>query len=173
MTAVLAVHLLGPFQVFDQQHPLTTFATDKVRALLVYLAMEADIPHRRESLATLIYPDSDDQQAISNLRKTLYRLRTALDQHTPTLSDTLLTISRATIQLNGSVLALDATQFRRTIANRLGKNRLTDDDLERLAATIALYRGEFAAGLSLADAQPFEEWLLLQRLSFHQQALYL
>lgn len=173
MTTVLTLHLLGPFQALDHQNPLTSFATDKVRALLVYLAMEADIPHRRESLATLIYPDADNQQAIANLRKTLYRLRTALDQHSTALSKALLTITRSTIQLNPAALQLDATKFRHTITHRLSKNRLTEDDLEQLALVMALYRGEFAAGLSLADAQPFEEWLLLQRLSFHQQALHL
>jgi predicted ATPase/DNA-binding SARP family transcriptional activator len=172
MTPVLTLHLLGPFHAQDRDQPLTTFATDKVRALLVYLAMEADIPHRRESLATLFYPDANDRLATDNLRKTLHRLRTALDHNTPTLSETLLTITRTTIQLNGSALMLDAARFRQTVTNRLGKSRLSDDDMERLAAVVALYRGEFAAGLSVADAQPFEEWLLLQRLAFHQQALY-
>lgn len=172
MTSVLNLHLLGPFQAQNQNQPLTTFATDKVRALLVYLAMEADIPHRRESLATLLFPDWSDKEAADNLRRTLHRLRTALNQHNPTFSDVLLTITRTTIQLNGSELVLDAAQFRQTVTNRLGKSRLSDDDVERLAAVVARYRGEFAAGLSVADAQPFEEWLLLQRLAYHQQALY-
>ncbi len=172
MTPVLSLHLLGPFRAASDDQPLTTFATDKVRALLVFLAMESDIPHRRESLATLLFPDWNDKQAADNLRRTLHRLRSALSQHDPQLSDHLLTITRTTVQLNPSALRLDAAQFRQTLGNRLGKSRLSEDDVERLAVVANRYRGEFAAGLSLADAQPFEEWMLLQRIAFHQQALH-
>lgn len=173
MTPVLSLHLLGPFQAFDQDRPLNAFATDKARALLVYLAMEADIPHRRESLATLLFPEWGDKEAGDNLRRTLHRLRSALNEWEPSRSDTLLTITRTTIQLNSSALLLDAARFRQVMMRGWGKSRLAVEDIEQLATMVALYRGEFTAGLAVEDAQPFEEWLLLQRLAFHQQALNL
>lgn len=169
----LQLSLLGPFQAAIQSRPLSGFATDKVRALLLYLALEAGIPHRRESLAALLYPDWSDRDALNNLRKTLFRLRTALDSQAVPLSDSLLTITRPTIELNSAALWLDVAAFRQTVLHTLNKSRLNDEDLEALGQAVSLYRGELAAGLSLADAQPFEEWLVLQREALHQQMLHL
>jgi predicted ATPase/DNA-binding SARP family transcriptional activator len=165
--------LLGPFQAVIHDRPMSAFATDKARALLVYLALEAGIPHRRESLAALLYPDWSDSEALNNLRKTLFRLRSALDAHAPKLSDALLTITRPTIELNPSALWLDVVEFRQTVLHTLNKGRFNEEDLEALGRAVLLYRGELAAGLSLADAQPFEEWLVLQREAIHQQVLHL
>ena len=54
---LLSVRTLGPFQVLLDGEPVTGFDSDKVRALLAYLALEADRPHRREKLAGLLWPD--------------------------------------------------------------------------------------------------------------------
>ena len=65
----LAIRLLGSFQVTLDSQPVTGFAYDKVRALLAYLAVEADHFHRRETLATLFWPDHPPKLA----RQSLYR----------------------------------------------------------------------------------------------------
>ena len=67
----LVLSLLGPFQVTLDGQPVTDFKSDKVRALLAYLAVEADRPHRREVLAGLLWPEMPDRQARSNLRDVL------------------------------------------------------------------------------------------------------
>ena len=41
----------GRFQVTLDSHPIASFESDKVRALLAYLAVEARRPHPREALA--------------------------------------------------------------------------------------------------------------------------
>lgn len=51
---LLCVRLLGSFHVTLDGQPVTRFATDKARALLAYLAAEAERPHRREVLAGLL-----------------------------------------------------------------------------------------------------------------------
>lgn len=63
----LHIHLLGSFQVLQDGRSLTGFRTDKIRALLAYLAVESDRPHRRDTLAALFWPDMDDQKARYNL----------------------------------------------------------------------------------------------------------
>ncbi len=168
----LTLSLLGPFQARIADHTMTGFATDKARALLVYLAIEAGIPHRRESLATLLFPDWPDREALNNLRKTLFRLRTALDTVVPGVSDRVLIIARSTIELIPSAVWLDVVEFQNVVHHTLRKDRLTDQDLDDLERVVMLYRGELATGLSCADAQPFEEWLVLQREALHQQALH-
>jgi DNA-binding SARP family transcriptional activator len=67
----LVVRLLGGYRVELDGEPVTNFRSDKVRALLVYLAVEADRPHRRETLAGLLWPDQPDTDANSNFRQTL------------------------------------------------------------------------------------------------------
>lgn len=42
----LSLYLLGPYQVTLDGEPITEFRSDKVRALLAYLAVEADGPHQ-------------------------------------------------------------------------------------------------------------------------------
>ena len=50
--ASLRVKLFGPFEVSLDGQAVIGFDSDKVRALLAYLVVEADQPHRREKIAT-------------------------------------------------------------------------------------------------------------------------
>ncbi|MEZ4836011.1 MAG: hypothetical protein R2873_29110 [Caldilineaceae bacterium] len=79
----LSLSLLGGFSVRVNGEPFDDFATDKIRALLAYLAVEADRAHPRAVLATLLWPDYGDSDAMRNLRQSLYRLRLALDGRAP------------------------------------------------------------------------------------------
>ena len=68
---MLYLHFLGTFHVTldDKREP--TIETAKAKALLAYLAMENSRPHRREQLATMLWPESDQQAAHQNLRQAL------------------------------------------------------------------------------------------------------
>ena len=52
----LVVRLLGGFRVEVDGEAVYGFETDKARALFTYLIVEADRPHRRETLASLLWP---------------------------------------------------------------------------------------------------------------------
>ena len=78
----LTLSFLGCFQVCLDDRPVTDFKSNKVRALLAYLAVEADRPHRREALAGLLWPDWPDRDALSNLRYALASLRRTIGDHT-------------------------------------------------------------------------------------------
>ena len=73
--ADLSIRLLGPFEVERDGVPVTGFATDKTRALLAYLAVEADRPHRREALAGLLWPEVPERSARGSLRTALANVR--------------------------------------------------------------------------------------------------
>ena len=114
--AHLSLSLLGPFQVTLDGQPVTSFKSNKVRALLAYLAVEADRPHRREVLAGLLWPDWPDRDALSNLRYALSNLRRVIGDRTA--EPPFLLITRDTLQFNtASDHSLDVADFERQIAD--------------------------------------------------------
>jgi DNA-binding SARP family transcriptional activator len=166
--AHLAISLLGPFQVTLDGEPVTRFKSDKVRALLAYLAVECGRPHRRETLAGLLWPEWPDREALNNLRYTLSSLRQTIDDQ-QAVSPFLL-ITRDTLQFNTvSNHWLDVSDFGTRIADSGGSHG--GSEIEHLEIAIGLYRGSFLEGFSVRDAAPFEEWALLKRERLSRQML--
>lgn len=179
----LTVNCFGQFTVMVGQQPVASFRTDKVRALLVYLALEAR-PHRREALAALLWPDIGEEYAQKNLRNTLHRLRQPLQALDPALTERLLTSTRQTIALDPAYLMADVQQFEALISASAAHARSAAtarnvhlahcaECLARLTQAAELYQGELLAGFTLADAPLFEEWLVLRREALHQQMMQL
>src|SRR5574341_2392884 len=73
--AHLSLHLLGQYQVTLDGQPVVGFESNKARALLAYLTVEADRPHCRDVLAGLLWPDHTEKAAHDNLRQALANLR--------------------------------------------------------------------------------------------------
>jgi DNA-binding SARP family transcriptional activator/predicted ATPase len=169
----LSISLLGSFQVTFDDSPVTDFVTDKTRALLAYLAVENDRPHRRESLAGLLWPDQAEQDARRNFRQALFNLRQALSDDE---SQPLLCIDRNDVRLNPDAdLHVDVDAFTHLITTcDQHRHRRLDSCrpcVLRLEQLLKLYRGEFLAGFSLDDSTLFEEWLLLKREWLHGRAV--
>ncbi len=175
----LTLSFLGPFQVCLDDARLTRFGTDKVRALLAYLAVEAGVPHRRESLADLLWPDQPGATARQNLRQALTRLGRAISNREA--SPPFLLITPKTVAFNPecnywfdvAAFTSQITAVRQHHHRRVG---VCHHCIEQLEAAVALYRGDFLAGLSVDAGLTFEEWRLYQQERFHTQimdALYL
>jgi WD40 repeat protein/DNA-binding SARP family transcriptional activator len=158
--ARLSLSLLGPFQATLDGNPATGFESNKVRALLAYLAVEADRPHPREILAGLLWPDYPDRSALTNLRSALANLRQAIGDRQA--DPPFLLITRETIQFNAaSDYALDASTLQ----------DLPDLSIDQLEQAVAAYRGSFLEGFSLADSAPFEEWVVYKRQQISRHML--
>jgi WD40 repeat protein/DNA-binding SARP family transcriptional activator len=142
------------------------FDSDKVRALLAYLAVECDRPVRREKLAGLLWPDFAESSARTNLRQALANLRRVLrDQET---EPPFLLPTRQTIQFNThSHHTIDIHNFTVLARSEQRRSPLVED----LDQAVALYQGEFMQGFSLPDAAPFEAWTLVTRESLQRQIL--
>ena len=117
-TPNFTLSLFGPFHAAMEDVPITGFPTDKVRALLAYLAVEAERPHPRPALATLLWPEMPDDIASSNLRKTLHRLHQTLAASLGTTAEGLFLATRKVIQLNRDACWVDVTAFQKHITER-------------------------------------------------------
>jgi WD40 repeat protein/DNA-binding SARP family transcriptional activator len=153
--------LLGPFQVTRDGQPLTGFISDKVRALLVYLVVETERPHRREALAGLLWPELPERTARTNLRRALANLRQVIGDYEA--APPFLRISRQTIQFNtASHTWIDVAAFTALL-------EAPGATIRQLEEAVALYQGDFLEGFSIADSVAFEEWLLLRREQLARQ----
>ena len=199
--AALSISLLGTFDVSLHDVPVTTIESDRVRALLAYLAVESDRSHRREVLAALLWPNRPDSTARKNLRQAFYNLRQAIEtpasQEPLSLGGSHLIISSRKAQFDpdsdywldvraftlllegcpthksGPVLPLSYNKSR-----PVNEPNPTQRDRANCSACIAclqeavdLYREGFLAGLNLADSEEFEEWRTFKEQQFHRQMI--
>jgi predicted ATPase len=74
---MLDVCLLGKFKV-SQDGQSIKIPSRPMQELLAYLILNTGTAHRREKLAGLLWPDSDESSARHNLRQTLWRLGKAI-----------------------------------------------------------------------------------------------
>jgi DNA-binding SARP family transcriptional activator len=166
--------MLGAFRVTLDGVDTTAFESDKVRALLAYLVVEADRPHRREKLAGIFWPDRPERNARRNLSQALFNLRSVIGDNR--VEPPFLIITHHTLQFNRSS---DHWSDVATLESLLKANghhqhrRLASCDPchERLRRAISLYSGDFLEGFSLPDSPGFEEWSLLEGERLHRLAL--
>jgi DNA-binding SARP family transcriptional activator/predicted ATPase len=158
VVAHLSLFFMGVYRVALGGEAITDFESDKVRALLAYLAVEADRAHRRDTLATLLWPDRPDSAARANLRNALADLRAAIGDREA--NPPFLTITRSTIAFN---TAADCSVDVAALQALVGNDRTSEADERSLEEAIRLYRGPFLEGFSLPDSAVFEDWVRLQR----------
>jgi predicted ATPase/DNA-binding SARP family transcriptional activator/Tfp pilus assembly protein PilF len=152
---------------------ITGFATEKERALLYYLVVGSDRPHRRDTLAGLFWAEYPQKKARQNLRQTLSCLRQTIQDEQ---SGPFLLITRETIQFNrDSAYWLDVESFVELVAacreHRHRRISTCLPCLRRLQQAAELFRGPFLEHFFLDDSAPFEEWVLLNREWLQHQAV--
>ena len=182
----LVVRLLGGFRVEVDGEAVYGFETDKARALFAYLIVEADRPHRRETLASLLWPERPDTIARSEpppgagpRAAGAWRLSVAErrcvagDGAIPPpnhggigRSPPLLFVTLTDVQFNAAsdysldVAALEA--FARPSAG--GPGRRLQPLPEALCA-------DFLAGFAVPDSETFQAWVLNKQEYYHRLAL--
>jgi DNA-binding SARP family transcriptional activator/tetratricopeptide (TPR) repeat protein len=145
------------------------FERRKALALLIYLAFSTQ-PLRRDTLATLLWPDLNQTSARAALRRTLFSLSKCLPEG-------LLHADRESIQLakawGNQHLLLDADLFHRLLDDWKHHGHPRSETcpacLRSLAEATNLYQGDFLAGFSLRDAPDFDQWQLFQAETFQRE----
>lgn len=171
--ATLALGLLGPPLITLNNAPLGGFESDKVRALLFYLAAEAGRPHRRLALDELLWPERPERSALLNLNQALANLRRIVGDREAVVP--LILATRESLQLNPAApCAIDLAEFRALLATCAAHTHRSAASCapcaERLARAAALYRGPFLDQFAPRGSPAFDEWAGLTREQLGRQA---
>ncbi len=155
-------------------HTVSGFESARVRGLLIYLAVESEQPHSRDSLAGLLWPESPDQTARKNLRQALSNLRKVIDDQSTELP--FLQITRESVQITpNSPYRTDLAEFNALIsATDNHRHRSLESCMfcaRNLQQAVDIYRGEFLLGYFLEDSVAFQDWMLLRRERYHRQVV--
>ncbi|MCP4514506.1 MAG: hypothetical protein GY824_04660, partial [Delftia sp.] len=151
----LAISLLGPLRVTLQDGQPAQFEADTARALLAYLAVHAQAPQRRETLAGLLWPEQPESRALANLRQALNRLRGSIGDRDA--DPPFLRVSRKSIQFNpNGNYWLDVAAFSDAIAasqeHRHRRLETCRSCMLKLAEAAEMYREDFLGGFSPSSA---------------------
>lgn len=141
---MLQVSLLGQFEVLYDGGRLN-IATRNAQALFAYLVLNPGQAHRRERLAGLLWPDSAEESARSNLRHELWRLRKALKE----TREKFLLVTDLTV-------AFDSAQPYTLDATLLEAVPVEGTTADELMTALRVYGGELLPGF-------YQEWVFAER----------
>src|SRR5206468_5284342 len=127
----------------------------KAQALLAYLSLPLGDIHPRDKLANLLWGDLREPQARAGLRHVLFTLKKALGDANA------LRLEGETVSLDPAVVVVDVHEFEQMLA---------DGGAAALEQAARLYQGDLLEGLVVQE-QPFEEWLIAERLRLRELAI--
>ncbi len=131
----------------------------KSLALLCYLVMKPQAIGR-DSLATLLWGDYDNERSRSELRVSLWEINKALGEE-------WLIVNRDTVQINPDMpLWLDVRAFREAVEAPLTHQHHPDEIcvacLPHYETAYELYTDDFLAGFSISGCAEFDDWQLVE-----------
>jgi DNA-binding SARP family transcriptional activator len=146
------VSLLGGFSLVVGETSLTLIP--RIQSLLAYLALHRAAPQARSHLAFLLWPDSEEAQAHTNLRQLLYHLRQSLPH-----ASQLVAVSRQSLRWQPAselTITLDVEEFEQALkrAEQMGVR-------QALGQAVHLYRGDLFPNC-------YDEWIFPERDRLHQ-----
>ncbi len=160
---MLRMTLLGEQTLIDDRAGSVPVRSSRAVALVAFLAVHAGSPQSRQRIAGLLWPDSTDAQALTNLRRELHHLRQVLGDEA-----SLVVTPRDLCWCDTGTCQVDVRVFDRERQAAMAAAEAGDDaGLRRhAAAAIAVYRGELLPGV-------YEDWLLEARSQLERECVEL
>jgi DNA-binding SARP family transcriptional activator len=153
----IRIELLGTLRFTFGQSLITSVNTNRMRSLLAFLVLHGESMQSREQLASLLWPESTDAQARTNLRQLLHNLRRALP-----IECSLLVSDNHTVRwLSDSSCAIDVVEFE-AAARAAASAREPAAEREALEQAARLYQDDLLPDLYDDWLRPKREQLRLQ-----------
>lgn len=164
MSVLLEIQTLGGLSLRLDETAVSSFASRKAEALLLYLACNPR-PHARETLATMFWDDSPQQRSLANLSVLLTSLR---KQVAPFIKSSRHDIQIDTIEN----IWIDAIALSNALSDLPTQQALTRSTAVSIADAVSLYNGPFLAGFYIQQAAAFSEWALLEQERLAQMTIH-
>jgi DNA-binding SARP family transcriptional activator len=138
-------------------------------ALLAYLALAK---HRqgRDILATLLWPELDQEHALAALRSTLSSITT-------TLTSDWLHKDRTSLALNPDFVWVDVIAFQKYLyqlrSHKHESQQLCSDCVTAMNQAIELYRADFMTGFSHTKSNEYDDWQSIQSEALRRELSYM
>ena len=164
---MLKIQLFGKYCVRRGEQALDGLDARKVQELLCYLLLHRDHALSRETLASLLWPETTTALSKKNLRQILWQLQTALGSQLETFEERVLVVEPDWVSLNPRVdLWLDVVVFEQAFetVQRLPGQRLDAQSVQIVEHAVQLYQGPLLEGW-------YQDWCLTERERL--QSMYL
>lgn len=140
---MIQFRILGPVELrsADGSEIRSVISQPKRLALLAYLAENAGVFHRRDTLLALFWPELDHHRGRGALRQAIYHLRRALG------AEVIVARGDDELGVDPDRLWCDAAAFRQAYKER------------RFRDAVELHRGELLVGLHVDQALELERWI--------------
>ncbi len=160
----LRIQCFGELEVRYGDQRLAGFESQKVRALLVYLACHLNRSLSRDHLAAFLWPEKNEETARRNLRQALYNTRSLFPDGVE-----LLEGSRQELRLNAKLDCwVDVLAFEEVLDESETFERA---DPRLLTEAAGLYRGDFLSGFYVKGSSDFDFWMLSEQERLRERAM--
>ena len=155
----IKITTLGNLLIRHNGSLVENFVSTKTILLFVYLALHPG-EHSRKKLAMLLWSETNDQQALKNLRTVISSLR-------QNVGDALL-IDRDTLAVNPEIDTwVDAAYFEQECTKTFASTGKLDL-LKHMQVLADLYQGTFLSDVSYRDAVMLTDWITEKQHYLHQ-----
>lgn len=156
---VLQIYLFGKFCVRRDGQELEGLDARKVQELFCYLLLHRDHALSRETLASLLWPETTTALSKKNLRQALWQLQSALGTQNESMSDRVLIVEPEWIRLNPEAnFWLDVSTLENTfqLVQKVPGQNLDSSVAQLLQSAAQLYQGPLLEGW-------YQDWCLYDR----------
>jgi len=162
----LSARTFGGLTIEFPDGKVANLQTQRSRALFILLLLYRDRMVHREVLCAKLWPGLSETSARAQLRKSLWRLRSVLEQNADAKKTPALKVAEHQVGLDSTRITADCWRF----ADLMASVELTPDgnldqaDAEALVEAVEINHDTFAAGL-------FDEWCLDEQADLHEARL--
>jgi DNA-binding SARP family transcriptional activator len=162
----LVVYCLGPFRMYQDEHPVEDWPSSKGKCIFKYLVTHRQRPVAKEVLMELFWPGAHPDAARNNLNVAIYGLRQALREANPSFSHVLFQDDCYLLDPDLQIwVDCEAFMEHLTAARGLERRGELVAAVREYRAAEALYQGEFL------EEDRYQDWPIPQRRRFQRDYL--